>query len=237
MPVISSEYQKKVLDDIKSYEGLSKPVKASLPERLFIRSAALSKLHPNPTDEFSQAEIGPNYEIVRRYEEEFRHAVGMNHPPLKDKLTVEKMSAGGYMLMNGHHRWYAATRVAGIRRVPVEVVNLSTEETILSALKGSQRDKCVSFDLDEVLLTDGSTVPADRKLIFPFSRFYPLTLRKNAGVLIRSLREQGFDVWVYTGGFSSEGHIRRLFRLHGCDVDGVITVSYTHLTLPTMAVV
>lgn len=221
MSAVSAEYQKKVLDDIRSYGGISRPVRAGLLERLLVRRVDPTRLHPNPDDEFSQEKIGPNFGIVQRYEEQFRHNISMGQQPIDEKLIVEKMSTGGYMLMNGHHRWLAATRVAQIRSLPVSIVNLSTTEEIISKVQGSQRERCVSFDLDEVLLTEGSTPLADRKLIFPFSRLYPRTLRKNTAALIHSLHRLGCDVWVYTGQFYSCAYIQRLFHLYGCRVDGI----------------
>lgn len=221
MPTVSAEYQKKVLEDIRSYGGISHPVHAGLPERLFVRRVKPAYLHPNPDDEFSQVKIGPNFGIVQRYEEQFRHNISVGINPVEEKLIVEKMSVGGYMLMNGHHRWLAATRVAEIKALPVKVVNVSTSEEIISQVQESQREMCVSFDLDEVLMTDGSVIPAERKLIFPFSCFYPKILRKNAAALIHSLHRLGCDVWVYTGQFYSCSYIRRLFRLYGCRVDGI----------------
>ena len=68
MGLHSEEYQQLVLNDLKNLEGLSHPVKASLPERLFVRKTSTDNLHPNPKDEFSDPKIGPNsgHKSIRR---------------------------------------------------------------------------------------------------------------------------------------------------------------------------
>lgn len=225
MYVVPEDYQELVLDDIKTYEVLNHPVKAGLLERLFVRRLPPSKLHPNPQDEFSIANIGPNYEIVGNYAKEFRQAMQCGDDPFEafdDPLMIEKMSVGGYMLLNGHHRWLAAHRTR-LKKLPVKILNVSTVEDILSNVSNSSRNMCVSFDLDEILLTDGEIYPAHKELHFPFRRMYPRTLRKNVPVLINELHAMGFDVWVYSGEYVSESHIQRLFRLHHVKVDGIIT--------------
>ena len=41
--------------------------------------------------------------------------------------------------------------------------------------------------------------------------------------LFQDLAKQGWDVWVYTASYYSTDYLRRLFRLWGCPVTGVIT--------------
>ena len=108
MGEVTAEYQKRVLDEIKNYAGLSHPVKASMLERLCKKKVSIKKLHPNPEDEFSMVKIGPNYGIVGNYESEFRNAINHGMNPMEEPLVVEKMSTGGYLILNGHHRWMAA---------------------------------------------------------------------------------------------------------------------------------
>lgn len=221
---VTEEFRRYVLDDVKSYSKLNHPLKASLPERLLVRTAPLRKLHPNPVDEFSDPEVGPNYSIVTDYEKTYRSLMQMGQPPIgpfDEPLMVEKMSTGGYMILNGHHRWMAARRV-NMKKVPIHIVNVSTEEEIIEAVNRSEKNMCVSFDLDEILLTDGSTYEPHKEFTGIMDRIYPKTLRKNAGILISELRKMGFDVWVYTGEYYPEPYIRMLFRLHKTKVDGVI---------------
>lgn len=220
----TEEYRRLVLDDLKTYERLNHPVKTGLIMRLAVRKLPLSKLHPNPQDEFCDPSIGPNYSIVGDYEKSFRQLLRINQDPFgfyDEPLMVEKMSTGGYMILNGHHRWMAARRV-GMRTVPVHIVNVSKDEEIISAVNKSSRNMCVSFDLDEILLTDGSTYPKHKELPFPFDKIYRKTLRRNASILINELHSMGFDVWIYSGEYYPETYIRFLFRLHGTKVDGII---------------
>lgn len=103
----TEEYRRWVLDDLKNYEKLNRPVKTGLLKRLVIRKLPLSKLHPNPQDEFCQTSIGPNYSIISDYEKYFRQMISMQQEligPFDEPLTVEKMSTGGYMILNGHHQ-------------------------------------------------------------------------------------------------------------------------------------
>lgn len=220
----SEEYRRIVLDDLKRYEKLNHPVKTGLLKRLLIRKLPLNKLHPNPQDEFCDAAIGPNYSIIAEYQKDFRELMRMGMPPIgpyDEPLMVEKMSTGGYMILNGHHRWMAARRL-GIKEIPVHIVNVSTDEEIISAVDRSNRNMCVSFDLDEILLTDGEVYPAHKEFGFPFDKIYRKTLRRNVPILIKELQTMGFDVWVYTGEYYPEAYIRLLFRLHGAKVDGII---------------
>lgn len=214
MAAITEEYKKLVMDDIESYVGLTQPVRASLLERLLIKKADINKLHPNPSDEFSMPEIGPNYEIVGNYVKTFKQNAHHSADIVDDPLTIEKMSVGGYMLLNGHHRWMAAHRV-NLTKVPVEIVNVTPLDEILKTIASSNKDRCVSFDLDEVLITEENNK-------FPSKLIYKKTLKKNAGTLIRELREMGFDVWVYTGKYHSKQYIEGLFRLNHTKVDGIV---------------
>lgn len=221
MAAVTEEYQKYVLDDMKNYVGLNIPVRAGIIERIIKRKAKTEVLHANPEDEFSMPEIGPNYEIVGNYAGQFKRALDTDQKLMEEPLMVEKMSTGGYMLLNGHHRWMAAMRI-GVNKVPIQIVNVTPEEEIFKLVKKSARKKCVSFDLDEVLLTDGSLYPYDRKLIFPFTKLYKRSLRKNAGVLINELKQLGYDVWIYTGKFYSTEYITLLLKLHKTGVDGIV---------------
>ena len=138
--MINEEYRQLVLEDIRKYEGIWRPVRASLPERLLRRKAPAEKLHPNPDDEFSKPGVGPNYEIVGRYAEEIRRAQGRSYEPIRERLMVQKMSTGGYMILNGHHRWMAAHRM-GLPKLPVRVINAPDDQKILLELKNSDK-KC-----------------------------------------------------------------------------------------------
>ena len=55
------------------------------------------------------------------------------------------------MILNGHHRWAAALRT-DIKRIPVNIINITHEVDIENMLRLSDHDKRVSLDLDEVIL-------------------------------------------------------------------------------------
>ena len=217
----SDEYRTLVLDDLKNYAGIARPVRASILERIFIRRLPTASLHPNPDDEFSDPDIGPAYQIVTEYVQSFRRNMQRSEPPLREKLTVEKMSTGGYMLLNGHHRWMAACRLR-LDTVPVTIVNAISEAEIISAINRSDKRMCASFDLDEVLLTDRRSGLADHRLMFPYNFTFKHTLRKNACLLINELQALGFDVWVYSGSTISREEVDRLMWLHKAKVNGMV---------------
>ena len=221
MAAVNNEFKTLVIEDLAHYDGLSKPVRASVLERLLTKKMNIDKLHPNPTDEFSMTDIGPNYGIISDYADSMRRAVSLNMPIMDEPLIVEKMSTGGYMLLNGHHRWMAAHRV-GIKTVPVQIVNVAAEEDIFAGIKNSNNVMCVSIDLDEVLLADRESYPEDVKPSFLIKKLFPKVLRYNAGALINELRSEGFDVWIYTSNFHSTDYIEIMLKNQKTKVDGIV---------------
>lgn len=229
----SEYYQKLVLDDIKRLIGISRPVRSSILHRLLIRKLPITALHPNPNDEFCDPQIGPNEGIIADYMKAYRVNQLHGDPPISEKLTVERMSTGGYMLLNGHHRWMAAAKM-GLEQVPVSVVNTVTEEEIISAVNRSDKQMCVSFDLDEVLLTDCNSDQADHPLPFPYNLLLKKTLRKNAGAMINELQMQGFDVWVYSGSAISVEEVQRIMSLHHTKISGIVNFVKGKKPSPTL---
>ena len=221
MGLLSKEYKEYVLDDLKNYTALTRPRKASFVERTLVTSVPIEKLHPNPEDEFSDPNIGPNNNIVGHYESHLARNDGFTRDSKVEPLVVEKLSTGGYMILNGHHRWLAAKK-AGIKRVPVQIVNSTHEEDILSRLQKLNNSMFVSFDLDEVLICDSDQYPTET-LPFPLRQIFPWPIRKDAGLLIRTLHELGFDVWVYTGNYYTPLYVRMTFLMHRATLDGVIS--------------
>lgn len=69
-----SNFPEYLKEEVKKYGGRMAPVKAGVFERLLTRKMAVTKLHPNPEDEFSQSEIGPNYSIIAKYVARFEQA-------------------------------------------------------------------------------------------------------------------------------------------------------------------
>ena len=95
----------------------SKYQKASLWERLTTRKVDVNDLHANPLDEFSNPRIGPSDSAVARYIKEINTTGG-----LSESIEVQKLSTGGYEIVNGHHRWLAAQK-AGLKKVPIQIKN------------------------------------------------------------------------------------------------------------------
>ena len=124
-----TEFDEFVAKDVNAQKGVSIPVHAGALERLFVRKVACSNLHPNAEDEFTFDSVGPSYRIIGEYEEKFRTAIRRNQEPFDDALIVEKLHPKGYLLLNGHHRWAAAMRV-GIKKVPIQIVNLAQDSDI-----------------------------------------------------------------------------------------------------------
>lgn len=222
----SKGYQEFVLDDLKKYEGLTRPLKASLPERLLVRKMLTKRLHPNPKDEFSMPEIGPNYEIVQSYVEKLAPIMQpYSYRPAKpeeiDRLIVEKIKPHGYMLLNGHHRWLAACMVH-LKTVPIKIVNITHEDEILEAMRRTENRICVSLDLDEVIITADGEKHTESLPGNPLRLLYPERIREGVPALIDALQHLGCDIWVYTGQYKSASAIRRHLSLYGIRVDGIV---------------
>jgi hypothetical protein len=172
-------------------------------------------------DEFCNPEIGPNHQIVNQYFEQIKRSLTHVSTLEIDPLIVEKMSIGGYMLLNGHHRWLAATR-ANVKTVPIKIVNVTTEEEIIKAVNSSNNDYCLSIDLDEVLINDDENDYLSEAVFFPLNLIYPQKIRKNAAAMIAELQKQGFDVWVYSGQYYSTTYIKQLLFFHKIKPTGII---------------
>ena len=85
----------------------------------------------------------------------------------------------------------------------------------------------VSFDLDEVLFVSPKTHKTEPELPFPLRNIFRERLRLGTPELIWELQIQGYEVWIYTSSFRSEGYIRRLFRCYGVRLDGIVN-GYRH---------
>ena len=89
-------------------------------------------------------------------------------------------------------------------------------------MKHDSQKMRVSFDLDEVLFVSPLTHKTEPQLPFPLKYFFPERLRLGTPDLIRTLQQQGYEVWIYTSSFRSEDYIRRLFRAYGVRLDGIV---------------
>ncbi len=149
----STRFQNFIAEEIEKYQGNLLPVKASLPERILVRSVSCDRLHPNPYDEFSMSSVGPNYEIISDYVHRIKEASRHQDPAWDDPVLVEKMYPKDYMILNGHHRWAACMQL-GVPKIKVRVVNLTQETDIRTMISNSQHDRRVTLDLDEVVFCE-----------------------------------------------------------------------------------
>ena len=222
------DYLKK---QIETYQGIAFPIKASPLERFFTTKADVMKLHPNPDDEFTKPEVGPSDRIISEYEQYFRRNVDLYK---EEPLIIEKMHPDGYMLINGHHRW-AAYYTIGRRRAPVKLVNLTHDADIKEMLNGAVHDKIVSFDLDEVVFTTGYDGKLEKKLMFPFNRFFKEDIRLGIPALFHYLSKYGYDIWVFTAKYYSMDYIRNYFKRYHVKVNGIVTGTERQKSISSMS--
>ena len=210
-------------EEANKYKGVSVPVRSGLFRRAIVRKIRCKKLHPNPGDEFCNPRIGPNYEIVSRYEHEIWAARKRRKKDcFSEPLIVEKIRPEGYLLLNGHHRWAAAVRM-GVARVPVKIVNLTQEMDVRRMLQNARHSKRVTLDLDEVVFTADPQAPAEKPLPFPLRKIYRERLRLGVPALFHDLKINGYDIWVYSAGYDSLDYVRAYFKWHRIPVDGIVT--------------
>lgn len=218
----ATEFEKYIAEEIEKYRGIAVPVRAGLLERALVRSADPKILHPNPGDEFSMPEIGPNFEIISKYGKEVREAQSMKALPfMSDPVTVEKISPDGYMLLNGHHRWAACVK-AGVKKMAIHITNVTHEDDIRSMLQETDNHMRVTLDLDEVVFSpaDGAAEKARPFAIRPLER---KPIRLGIPALFRFFRTQGYDVWVYTTQYYSMDDVECCFARRRAKVTGVVT--------------
>ena len=215
-----AEYVEK---DLEKQKGFYIPVHAGLAERLFVKKAAVSKLHPNAEDEFSMDSVGPSYRIIGEYETKFREALRLERRVFDEPLTVEKLRPNGYLLLNGHHRWAAAMR-CNIKKVPIKIINCATESDIKTILEKSEHDKRVAIDLDEVIFRPADYPYLEKKSFsFPLNIRFKQRIRLGVPALFYYLTKHGYDIWVYAADYYSIDDIQKFFKTYSVHVDGIIT--------------
>ncbi len=222
-----TQFQTFLNEELAKTKGIYYPVKANILQQALIRKARLSKLHPNPDDEFCDPKIGPNYSIISRYESDYRRngdniSSGLFVGEISEPLMVEKTRPNGYRILNGHHRWAGAMR-AGFNPIGIRIVNLTTEADVHKMLKKTDRTRRVSMDLDEVIFVSDGGKPMEENLSFPFNRIYRERIRLGIPALLEFLDRKGFDVWVYSSRYYSVEYLQNLFRHYHCRVTGIIT--------------
>ena len=119
---LRSSFYTYVQEDLDAYEGKRDVVRVSLLERLVVRSIPPQEMHVNPDDEFADPDIGPSERIINEYAHEIPQLYMNREPIFPNPIMVYKMAAGGYLILNGHHRWAAAIK-QGLKRVRAAIMN------------------------------------------------------------------------------------------------------------------
>lgn len=221
MPAWPSDYIENVLKDVEKYNGIRKVVKAGFIERCAVKYCAPEHLHPNPEDEFSIETVGPNMEIVSKYVEEVKFL--QCYPSMdiyKEPMIVQKMEPDGYILLNGHHRWFAALRMHA-KKVHIHIVNMINESDINRMISNTTNTKLVTFDFDEVLTTSDENSQAPFAVDF-FKKKYKERLRVGAPEVIKAFQDKGYDVCVYTSGYFSEDDFKDFLSMYEIEAKIVV---------------
>jgi len=80
----------------------------------------------------------------------------------------------------------------------------------------------ISFDLDDTLFVSEEKFKVEPALRFPFCILYKERLRLGTVKLMKYIREQDMELWVYTTSYRSERYIRNLFRCYGIKLDEIV---------------
>ena len=122
MSYSQSDIKERIRADLELMEGHRETVKANLLERRLVKTVPTTQLHVNPDDEFSFPEIGPNDAIIANYSQIALRGEAFDEPVFEEPIIVYKLREGGYMILNGHHRWAGAIR-AHIAKVRISITN------------------------------------------------------------------------------------------------------------------
>ena len=210
-----------VQEQINKYDGVAHALKASLPERMFRKTMNVKYMHPNPVDEFTHKDVGPSFRILNEYREQLRQAKREGGRIFDEKIIVEKMAPDGYLILNGHHRWAAAT-LERQKKVRVSVVNVTHGDDVHRMLNKSTRSKRVAMDLDTVIFASEDCKFIERAGNKFLSHFYSEKIMLGRAGLIERLHAMDYDVWVYTRGYHSTEYIEKLFGCYNVTIDGII---------------
>ena len=135
---------------------------------------------------------------------------------------VEKTRPDGYRILNGHHRWAAALR-AGVRRLPVKLLDLTQESDIQKMLRSSASSKRITLDLDEVVFPGEDDSCLEPPLPFPLNRIYRERLRRGIPALFHELNGWKYNIWIYTARYYSLEYLKHYFRHYRVHVTGIVT--------------
>ncbi|MCR4754583.1 MAG: ParB/RepB/Spo0J family partition protein [Lachnospiraceae bacterium] len=217
-----TEFDQFIQDEVNMLKGVYMPVKAGLLERLTVKNLPCNRMHPNPADEFTFPDIGPNYGIISNYVTMIKENLKHGLPMFDEPILVEKLRPHGYMLLNGHHRWAAAMRLK-VREVPVKIINLAQESDIRKIIEHSEHVKRATLDLDEVVFRPGDAPFLENRLGFPYSLRYKQRIKLGIPALFYYLSKNGYDIWLYSSKYYSYDDLSDFFKCYKVHVDGIIT--------------
>ena len=120
---------KRIQEEAKKYMNRREVARASILEVLTTKYLSPEQMHPNPDDEFSDPDFGPNESIVEMYVQDALKNLEAEADSFDDPIMVAKMQAGDYMIINGHHRWAAAI-IVKLTRVRVVIANPGKENLV-----------------------------------------------------------------------------------------------------------
>jgi hypothetical protein len=112
----------KIREDLEGMQDKRETVKASFFEKMFVKKASPKDLHVNPADEFTHADVGPNDAIMENYCQLARRNDSLGLPVFEEAIQVNKLKDGGYLILNGHHRWAGAFK-ACIPKVRISITD------------------------------------------------------------------------------------------------------------------
>lgn len=125
----TDKLSKRVQEEVAKYNNRREIVRADFLEVLTVRFLSPDQMHPNPEDEFCDPDVGPNELIVEKYVDEARRNLECGEDSFDEAIMVAKMKEGGYLIINGHHRWAAAVKTE-LKRVRVVIANPGTENLV-----------------------------------------------------------------------------------------------------------
>ena len=85
---------KRVLEEAKKYSNRREVARANILEILSTKYLSPDEMHPNPDDEFSDPDVGPNESIVEKYVQEALDNLKVDADSFDDPILVAKLKAG-----------------------------------------------------------------------------------------------------------------------------------------------
>lgn len=117
-----SSFMNYVLEDLASTEGKREVVRAGMIERWRVKYIDPDEMHVNPNDDFSKTSVSPCDRIINEYVRQIPYLLRFDQEVFSDPVLVYKLRAGGYLILNGHHRWAAALKT-GLEKLRALIVN------------------------------------------------------------------------------------------------------------------